>query len=730
MRFGRASSVLHVGVQAGGGVSFRDDGDRLRDAGKKAEAAEAYGAHLAQVPDDFEIWVQRGNCLKDAGQHAAALAAYERAVALRPDDADVHLQIGHAHKLQGTPAHALKAYERSMSITPTVAAAAEISRLKGSPADTSAFYHGTGIAYLYLIDDFFNYLKHHATLSGIQRVQAGLIQSLTNQDADGSHHFVIAKENNAKTAIAKVDTFGLCKLVDIVSSTNASHDEIRALVYQLEGEAVQLDARTGDVLCIIGAFWNSEGIGKYRAFIDAGFVIGAYIYDLIPITHPEFCDKNLCTDFLLALSEGLRLFSFILTISDYTAKEVSNLIDRYDIPRMPIKAVPLAHELTGGQVESLGLVSPQVAAFEGRKYALFVSTIEGRKNHGLVVAAWQAMIREGLDPPDIVFVGRRGWRVSGLFDLLDATDNLGGKVHILHDLTDLELRKLYQWCRFTVFPSFVEGWGLPVGESLVAGRPCVASNTSSIPEVGGDFVDYVDPLDVSGSVKVLKKLCFDDSYVQQRAAAIQDEFALRTWADVGTDFVLKMQDCVRELGQQVTRTAWVDPGEAREFRPSQLRQQVLADEYFRTPLRLVLHSGWYGIEDFGVWMRGQTGNILVQTSLAPGDEVYAIICLVTPPWAQDAQVHCQIGQANDQARSGSKHSWTAIDTGRTLRVSGRVDKASQLKLIINLRKPPSMPAASNSGDNRIFDVGLTSFAYVGVNSVGKRLELLEGRVFG
>lgn len=61
---------------------------------------------------------------------------------------------------------------------------------------------------------------------------------------------------------------------------------------------------------------------------------------------------------------------------------------------------------------------------------------------------------------------------------LESTSYLNGTIKILHDLSDWELAELYRSAMFTVFPSFEEGWGLPVGESLIFGRPCIASNTS------------------------------------------------------------------------------------------------------------------------------------------------------------------------------------------------------------------------------------------------------------
>ena len=72
-------------------------------------------------------------------------------------------------------------------------------------------------------------------------------------------------------------------------------------------------------------------------------------------------------------------------------------------------------------------------------------------------------------------------------DVLIETGFLDGRIHILHDLSDVNLETLYEHCLFTTFPSIVEGWGLPVGESLTHDRAYVASKSSLIPEAGGDL---------------------------------------------------------------------------------------------------------------------------------------------------------------------------------------------------------------------------------------------------
>jgi GT2 family glycosyltransferase/tetratricopeptide (TPR) repeat protein len=89
------------------------EGDRLRDAGRYADAAAAYRAALVSAPLRTDIRVQYGNMLKDSGRLAEAESVYRSALAERPDDSDIHLQLGHCLKLQGKRPAALEAYLRA-----------------------------------------------------------------------------------------------------------------------------------------------------------------------------------------------------------------------------------------------------------------------------------------------------------------------------------------------------------------------------------------------------------------------------------------------------------------------------------------------------------------------------------------------------------------------------------------------------------------------------------------
>jgi glycosyltransferase involved in cell wall biosynthesis len=176
-------------------------------------------------------------------------------------------------------------------------------------------------------------------------------------------------------------------------------------------------------------------------------------------------------------------------------------------------------------------------------FVLFVSTIEIRKNHQLLIDVWQRLIEKHgwAAVPHLVFVGRAGWLVDNMMRRLEESHNLDGKVVIASGLADAELEHAYRSCRLTVFPSLSEGWGLPVAESLEHGKFCVASDRASIPEVGGDLADYFDPDDFDDALRKIERALFDAPYLALREHRIRSDFRRASWAACTDDLMAKLQ---------------------------------------------------------------------------------------------------------------------------------------------------------------------------------------------
>ena len=108
-------------------------------------------------------------------------------------------------------------------------------------------------------------------------------------------------------------------------------------------------------------------------------------------------------------------------------------------------------------------------------------------------------------------------------------------VQWFHHVNDAELAYLYQHASFTVYPSLYEGWGLPVAESLAYGKFCLCANTSSLPEVGEQWVEYLDPWDLPAWVERLRHYITHPQEIARRNAAISAGYAAHPWRQTAAD---------------------------------------------------------------------------------------------------------------------------------------------------------------------------------------------------
>ena len=141
---------------------------------------------------------------------------------------------------------------------------------------------------------------------------------------------------------------------------------------------------------------------------------------------------------------------------------------------------------------------PTEAAFQnsrlkGNDYIVTVGTIEARKNHALLYNVYKLAKSRGIDLPTLVIVGRRGWKTEQIYDFMTQDPEVKDKFVFLHNASDENLSWLYDNALFSVVPSFCEGWGMPIAESVARGVPCVCSNTTSMIEVAEGYVTHFTP---------------------------------------------------------------------------------------------------------------------------------------------------------------------------------------------------------------------------------------------
>ncbi len=170
-----------------------------------------------------------------------------------------------------------------------------------------------------------------------------------------------------------------------------------------------------------------------------------------------------------------------------------------------------------------------------RPFFVFVSTIEPRKNHQLTRDAWSLLHDRRRDVPDLLWIGRRSYGVHDIVREVTTDPVTRARVHLLEGVGDDERAWYYAHCVATVYPSHYEGWGLPVAESLVRGVPVFASNAASLPEIAPELTAFFDPRDAVELANLVERALDEPAWLESRRAAIQRGYVATTLQDMAQE---------------------------------------------------------------------------------------------------------------------------------------------------------------------------------------------------
>jgi glycosyltransferase involved in cell wall biosynthesis len=213
-----------------------------------------------------------------------------------------------------------------------------------------------------------------------------------------------------------------------------------------------------------------------------------------------------------------RLADRVIAVSRATADEVISLTGTS--PRK-IEIIPLAAR------ESATPADPEVVTavrarygLGTRPYLLVPGTLEPRKNHLRVIAAFDAVLRRSPAVSDLqlVLAGQPGWRAAAIGQAVASSPNRE-HIRLLGYVPDEDLAALMTGSQAVVYASLYEGFGLPVVEAMACGAPVVTSNVSSMPEVAGDAGILVDPVDVASIARGIDEVLHADASVRAGSLA-------------------------------------------------------------------------------------------------------------------------------------------------------------------------------------------------------------------
>jgi alpha-1,2-rhamnosyltransferase len=245
-----------------------------------------------------------------------------------------------------------------------------------------------------------------------------------------------------------------------------------------------------DMLLLLDASWGMNMMPVVTKAKKHGARIGAVVYDLIPITHPQFFPSAFADPFHRWLRERIAHCDFFVAISETVCRELARHLPPGWEPSR-VRAFPLGATLD----EIIVFRKPRAelkAVFDDTAPTfLTVGTLEPRKNHSYLLDAFESVWEQGCDAR-LCIVGRVGWKCDDTVQRIRNHPLFKSKLFLFNDLTDSELRYCYQHARALVYPSFIEGFGLPLVEALRHHRLVLASDIPIHREVCGEFAAYFD----------------------------------------------------------------------------------------------------------------------------------------------------------------------------------------------------------------------------------------------
>ncbi|MBV9064359.1 MAG: glycosyltransferase family 4 protein [Methylobacteriaceae bacterium] len=249
---------------------------------------------------------------------------------------------------------------------------------------------------------------------------------------------------------------------------------------------------------------------------------------MIPITHSHFLPRQEVERFESYLARMLRSSIRLATISRSSQDEIVKYArDKFGLPR-DVAVVPLASSMPPTPAAASARIAD--AGLQNVPFVLMAGSFEPRKNQKFLVELWRTAVTRVSEAPALVFAG--GLASAAYFQELQQDARDLDRVLFLYNVTDEELAWLYQHCLFTAFPSEAEGWGLPVTEALDRGKYCLASDNTSLREVGEGLIFHASLHDRRAWLAELNTLLGDPRALEERTQRVRAMHRQRTWADV------------------------------------------------------------------------------------------------------------------------------------------------------------------------------------------------------
>ncbi len=308
--------------------------------------------------------------------------------------------------------------------------------------------------------------------------------------------------------------------------------ERRALAKEIWEEVV--NSLEPDLLIVSSLFEGAEDDAVSSIPMGRDYLVATICYDLIPLIYRQHYLLHPGMEaFYRRQIEALRRSDFLLAISQSAADEAVQML-RY--PRERVVNIGAAVDSDFSEAPDLDLDKRFAIR---RPYLLYVSAFEVRKNHKGLIEAYAALPHHVRAEHQLVL----GGGVGGTDHLAEFAAEVGlehDEVVFTGQVDDAELAALYAQSKAVAFPSWHEGFGLPILEAMMFGKAVISSNRSSMPEVVANQDALFDPHDPADMAKAVQRILTDDQFRRELEENAPKRVAAFTWersARLALDFL-------------------------------------------------------------------------------------------------------------------------------------------------------------------------------------------------
>lgn len=233
-----------------------------------------------------------------------------------------------------------------------------------------------------------------------------------------------------------------------------------------------------------------------------------FLHDIIPLEYPEYCKDGEQLKHQQRVNTILQSGDLIIANSQDTLNKLNQYTQNLQgfghiatIVAMLGMPHHIQFESTFATLESKSMEK----VVDRVPYFVILGTIEPRKNHLLLLQVWRRLaeiLQENC--PKLYIIGKRGWDIEQVIDILERAPFAKQTIVELSDACDAQVTDLLRHASALLFPSFVEGFGLPLVQALQLSTPVIASDLAVFKEIANHIPDYVDPVDVMAWIDIIK----------------------------------------------------------------------------------------------------------------------------------------------------------------------------------------------------------------------------------